>query len=97
MRVIAKSRLREFWEQYPDAEEVLQVWYREACAANWATPQDVKARYRTASFLADDRVVFNIKGNNYRLVVRVLYQFQMVYIRFVGTHKAYDDIDATTV
>lgn len=97
MRVIAKSRLREFWEQHPDAEDALQVWYRETCSASWTTPQDVKTRYRSASFLADDRVVFNIKGNTYRLVVRVLYPFQTVYIRFVGTHKAYDDIDATTV
>ena len=97
MRVIAKSRLREFWEQYPDAEESLEVWYREACAADWTSPQDVKARYRTASFLAGDRVVFNIKGNTYRLVVHVLYKFHTVYIRFVGTHTAYDDIDATTV
>ena len=97
MRVIAKSRLREFWEQYPDAEESLEVWYRETCAADWTSPQDVKARYRTASFLAGDRVVFNIKGNTYRLVVHVLYKFHTVYIRFVGTHTAYDDIDATTV
>lgn len=97
MRVIAKSRLREFWEQYPDAEEPLEVWYREACAADWTSPQDVKARYRTASFLAGDRVVFNIKGNTYRLVVHVLYKFHAVYIRFIGTHAAYDDIDATTV
>lgn len=97
MRVIAKSRLREFWEQHPDAKEPLEVWYREASAADWATPQDVKTRYRTASFPGCDRVVFNIKGNTYRLIVHVLYKFRTVYIRFVGTHSDYDDIDATTV
>ncbi len=97
MRVISKKKLREFWEHHSDSRESLEAWYREAEDATWASPQAIKDRYRHASVLPDNRVVFNIKGNSYRLVVKVLYDFQTVYIRFVGTHAEYDKIDATEI
>jgi mRNA interferase HigB len=97
MRVIAKSALREFWGLHPDAEEPLLAWYREVEKEDWDTPEKVKARYRAASIVGDNRVVFNIKGNKYRLVVRINYPYRVVYIRFVGTHAGYDKIDAEEV
>lgn len=96
MRIIAKSTLREFWEQHPDAEEPLLAWYREVQKEDWNSPAKVKEKYRSASFVGD-RVVFNIKGNNYRLVVRINYAFRVVYVRFVGTHRQYDAIDVEEV
>jgi|SRR5579884_528650 mRNA interferase HigB len=97
MRVIARRALREFWEKHPDAEEALLAWFREAEAADWDSPVAVKARYASASILGGDRVVFNIRGNTYRLVVRINYPYRMVYVRFVGTHAEYDAIDAEEV
>lgn len=97
MRIIAKSTLRDFWERFPDAEEPLLAWYREAEKADWDTPAKLKHQYRNASFVGDNRVVFNIKGNNYRLVVKINYGYQVVYVRFVGTHAEYDKIDAREV
>jgi mRNA interferase HigB len=97
MRVIAKSALREFWGLHPDAEEPLLAWYREVEKEDWDTPAKVKARYRAASIVGDNRVVFNIKGNKYRLVVKINYPYRVVYIRFVGTHARYDKIDAEEV
>ena len=97
MRVIAKSTLREFWEVYADAEDALQAWYEDAERARWNFPADIRSVYPTASFLANNRVVFNIRGNHYRLIVQVHYNTEIVYIRFVGTHAQYDRIDATTI
>src|SRR6266849_5390389 len=97
MRIIAKRTLREFWELHPDAEEALFAWYREVQKEDWDTPAKVKAKYRIASVIGDSRVVFNIKGNDYRLVVKINYSYRVVYIRFVGTHAEYDDIDAEEV
>lgn len=97
MRIIAQRALREFWQNHADAEQPLRAWYATVKRANWATPADVKMAYRNASFLANHRVVFNIKGNAYRLVVALDYQYGAVYIRFIGTHRAYDEIDANTV
>ena len=97
MRVIAKSALREFWKSYPDAEQPLRAWHAEAKAAAWKTPADAKAKYRSASILRGGRVVFNIGGNKYRLIVKINYPFQVIYIRFLGTHREYDRIDAETV
>ncbi len=97
MRIIAKKRLREFWEEYPDAEEPLLAWYREVQQEDWDTPAKVKQTYGNASIVADNRVVFNIKGNDYRLVVKINYAHRVVYIRFVGTHAEYDDIDVEEV
>lgn len=97
MRIIAKTALRNFWEKHPDAEQPLRVWHGEAKATVWNTPADVKAKYRSASILQAGRVVFNIGGNKYRLVVKINYPYQVVYIRFIGTHRKYDHIDAETI
>ena len=92
MRVIAKRTLREFWRQYADAKGPLEAWFREVQRANWASPQEIKDRYASASFVGNDRVIFNIGGNKYRLIVRVNYQYGIVYIRFIGTHADYNRI-----
>jgi mRNA interferase HigB len=97
MRIIAKRPLREFWEKHAPAEMPLLAWFREVAQEDWATPADVKAKYRSASFLPGNRVVFNIKGNDYRLVVRINYPYRTVLIRFVGTHAEYDAINAEEV
>ena len=97
MRIIAKSTLRDFWERFPDAEEPLLAWYREAEKADWVSPAKVKEQYRNSSFVGNNRVVFNIKGNDYRLVVKINYGYRVVYVRFVGTHSEYDRIDAREV
>ncbi len=97
MRVIAKKILREFWEQHPEVEESLLSWFREVEHGDWDTPAKVKLRYPNASIVGDNRAVFNIKGNAYRLVVKINYSFRVVYIRFLGTHREYDRIDAETV
>lgn len=97
MRIIARRTLREFWEGHPDSEQPLRAWYANAKRANWKTPADVKGAYRNASFLANNRVVFNIKGNDYRLVAAIDYEYAAIYIRFVGTHREYDRIDAATI
>ena len=97
MRIIARRALREFWEKHPDARQALQAWYADVKRAEWKSPAEIKAIYRNASFLADNRVVFNVKGNQYRLIVVVQYQHGIVYIRLVGTHQAYDRIDAARI
>lgn len=97
MRVIAVSTLKAFWEQYPAAEVPLKAWLEEAQSAQWQQPADIKAQFGHASILKNRRVVFNIKGNDYRLVVAVAYRFQALYIKFVGTHQQYDAIDVLTV
>jgi len=95
--VIARKTLREFWERHPDAREALVAWFREAELATWSSPQELKRRYPSASFLAGDRVVFNVRGNRYRIVVAIRYPLKLVFIRFVGTHAAYDAIDAEEI
>ena len=97
MRIIAKRTLREFCERHRDAEEPLLAWYREVEHEAWDTPANVKERYRSASIVADNRVVFNIKGNSYRLVVKINYGARIVFIRFVGTHAEYDRINVKEV
>jgi mRNA interferase HigB len=89
--------LRNFWALYPDAEQPLLAWFDEVSKANWTQPADIKAHYATASILKNRRVVFNIKGNDYRLIVAVAYKLGIVYIKFVGTHKQYDAVEAETV
>jgi mRNA interferase HigB len=96
MRIVAKRTLREFWERYPDAEDPLLAWYREVEKEDWTKSSDVKDKFRSASFVGD-RVVFNIKGNDYRLVVKINYPYRVVYVRFVGTHEEYDEIDVKEV
>jgi len=100
MRIIALSALKAFWSEWPtyaDSIEPALAWYREALKADWATPNEVKAQFSSASILKDGRVVFNIAGNKYRIVVWINYNYRVLYIRFIGTHKQYDEIDAPTI
>jgi len=97
MRIIAKKALREFWQVHPDAEEPLLAWFREVEKEDWDTPARLKEKYASASIVGGNRVVFNIKGNNYRLVVKINYPYRVVYIRFVGTHAEYDRVDVEEV
>lgn len=96
-RIIAKSRLRDFWEKHAESEQYLKTWYDTAKSANWFSPNDVKQTYISASILKNGRVVFNIKGNSYRLVVKFNFERQWAFIRFVGTHSEYDKINADTI
>ena len=95
--MISRGTLRNFWEGNADAEQPLKAWFREACAADWATPQDVKDQYGNASVIGNNRVVFNIAGNKYRLIVKFNYEYRVGYIRFIGTHADYDAVDAETI
>jgi len=100
MRVIAVSTLRDFWKhrpQYRDAEAPTLAWYRDVLKADWSKPSEVKSQFASASILRDGRVVFNIGGNRYRIVVWINYPHRVVYIRFIGTHRQYDAIEAQTV
>ncbi|MBS4027854.1 MAG: type II toxin-antitoxin system HigB family toxin [Ignavibacteriales bacterium] len=97
MRVIAKSTLRDFWKKYSDSEQQLKAWYQEANRAHWENSKEIKSEYPTASILKDNRVVFNICGNRYRLIVKINYDYGLVWIRFIGTHSDYDKINATTI
>ena len=100
MRVIALSTLTAFLDSnpaYADAREPVMAWYRQVRATDWATPADVKRDIGTASILKDGRAVFNIAGNKYRIVVWINYPYRVAYIRFIGTHRQYDRIDAQTI
>ena len=98
MRIIAKRTLVQFWESgHGDAEQPLKAWHALAKAASWSHPKEIKAKFSSASFLANNMVVFNIGGNKYRLVVKVEYELNTVYIRFIGSHAEYDKIDASTI
>jgi len=97
MRVIAVKTLRDYWEAFPDAKEPLLAWYEEAEAAHWNNPNELKQQYRNASILTDKRVIFNIHGNSYRLIVDIEYRLMIVFIVWFGTHKQYDKIDAKKV
>jgi len=100
MRIITLSTLKAFWSEnsmYADAIEPTLIWYRHTLKADWSTPAEVKQDFGNASILKDGRVVFNIAGNKYRLIVRINYAYHIVYIRFIGTHEQYDKIDAQTI
>ena len=97
MRIIAKKTLRLFWENHKDCEEQLKTWYNETSKISWNNPNELKKDYPSASILENNRVVFNIKGNNYRLVVKINYEYQIIWIRFVGTHAEYDKINANEI
>lgn len=97
MRVISKKALRDFWIQHPDCEQQLKSWFKEAEVAEWKNPNHIKKDYPSANVLEDNRIVFNIKGNNYRLIIRINYSYKMIWIRFVGTHAQYNKIDATKI
>jgi mRNA interferase HigB len=97
MRVISVKILKDFWANAPDSEQHLRAWVDEVKQADWRQPSDVKDKYRNASILKNRRIVFNIKGNDYQLIVAVAYRFSVVYIKFIGTHKQYDAINAETI
>ena len=96
-RIIAKKTLREYWEEHSECEQYLKTWYETAKLSNWRSPNDIKQTYANASVLKNNRVVFNIKGNSFRLIVKFNYERQWAFIRFVGTHAEYDKINAETV
>lgn len=89
--------MREFWEIHADCEQQLKSWYLETSKAGWNNHNELKQEYPSASILQDNRIVFNIKGNNYRLIVKVNYDYQMIWIRFIGTHAEYDKINANEI
>jgi len=97
MRIIKKKTLIDFWNINKDSQSHLESWYFEVKNADWSSPAEIKEKYKSASILKDSRVVFNIKGNDYRLVVKINYNFKVVYIRFVGTHKEYDKTDVENI
>ncbi len=97
MRVIAKKVLRDFWLKHSDSEQQLKSWYKETCKADWVNPIDIKTEYPKASILKWSRAVFNIYGNKYRLIVSINFQRKWVFVRFIGTHKEYDLIDANKI
>lgn len=96
MRIIARSTLKEFWKKHKDAQQPLLAWFKEAKSARWGNPAIIKQQYVSASILKHNRVVFNIAGNKYRLVVAINYEIKIVFIKFIGTHAEYDNIDAET-
>ncbi len=97
MRIISKKILREFWGKHSDSQQQLTSWFQETSKTEWKSPKAIKQEYPSASFLENNRVVFNIKGNKYRLIVRINYDYRMVWIRFIGTHAEYDKIDANKI
>jgi mRNA interferase HigB len=100
VRIIALSTLKEFLTRspaYADARDPVMAWYRQVRRADWAQPADIKRDIRSASILKDGRAVFNIAGNKYRIVVWINYPYRVAYIRFIGTHRQYDAIDAQTI
>tara|TARA_R110002020_G_scaffold277997_1_gene493403 strand:- start:310 stop:603 length:294 start_codon:yes stop_codon:yes gene_type:complete len=97
VRIIAKRTLRDFWTKHADSEQQLKAWYRETEKTEWENINDLKKDYPSASILQENRIVFNIKGNNYRLIVKFSFEYQICWIRFIGTHAEYDKIDANTI
>lgn len=97
MRIISRKKLKEFWERHTEVRQPLQAWYDYTKHAEWKKPSDIKKVFGNASFVGNDRVVFNLKGNSYRLVVAISYEHSIVFIRFIGTHQEYDKIDAVNI
>ena len=97
MRIIAQKTIREFWSKHSETEQQLKAWYDEVKKADWSTPNDILKEFPNARVIKNDRAIFNIKGNKYRIVIAVKYDFKIVYIRFIGTHKEYDKINAEEI
>jgi mRNA interferase HigB len=97
LRIIANKILREFWEIHPDCEQQLKSWFKETNKAVWKNSNDIKSEYPSASILINNRIVFNIKGNKYRLIVKINFEYEMVWVRFIGTHAQYDKINANNI
>ena len=96
-RIIAKRTIREFWEKYPDSKDYLETWYETVRSANWKTPNEIKEFYATVTILKNSQAVFNVSGNKYRLIAKINFQKQWLFIRFIGTHQEYDKIDADRI
>ena len=96
-RIFSRGTLRQFWEKYPETEQYLKTWYETAMNADWKSPNDVKNTYANASILKNQRVVFNIKGNSYRLIAKFNFEKQWIFVKFIGTHQEYDKINANTI
>ena len=97
LRIIAKKTLREFWEKHKDCEEQLNSWYRDFGNSEWSNFNEIKSIYPNASLIGDNRIVFDIKGNQYRLIIKVQFKLKIAWIRFIGTHAAYDRVNAKTI
>ena len=97
MSIIAKKTIREFWEKHPDSEEALRTWFRESSGGNWRTPNQLKDHFGHARIIGSNRIIYNICGNKYRLIVEVNYQRGWFFIRFIGTHSEYNRIDPHTI
>ncbi|TVQ51372.1 MAG: type II toxin-antitoxin system HigB family toxin [Saprospirales bacterium] len=97
MKIFSRGTLRDFWEKHRDCEFQLKTWYRETEKSSWKTINELKATYPNASILRDNRIVFNIKGNDYRLIVKFNFEYQLAWIRFIGTHTEYDKINANEI
>ena len=96
-RIVAKSTLRIFWEKHADSEQYLKTWYETAKVSSWKSPAVIKKMYANASIIANNRIVFNIKGNSYRLIVQFNYEREWAFIRFIGTHAEYDKVNAAII
>lgn len=96
-RIFSKGTLRDYWERQPGIEQHLKTWFETVMKSTWKTSNDVKATFANASILKDGRIVFNIKGNSFRLVARINFEKKWLFIRFIGTHQEYDKIDANTI
>jgi mRNA interferase HigB len=97
LRIIAKKTLKDFWKVHSDSEQPLKCWYNEVRKSGWRNPNEIKVVYPSASILPANRIVFNIKGNKYRLIVKINYNYQIAWIRFIGTHKEYDKINSEKI
>ena len=97
LKIFSRGTLRDFWNKHADCEYQLKTWYRETEKSNWKTINELKSEYPNASILKDNRIVFNIKGNDYRLVVKFNFEYQLAWIRFIGTHGEYDKINANEI
>ena len=97
MRVIAKSTLRDYWEEHKDVEQALLSWYKVANQAKWSNFNEVKLQFGTCKIIGNDRIVFKVRGNNYRLIIKISFENQLIWIRFIGTHSEYDSINAKQI
>ena len=95
MRIISKKTLKDFYEQskYSDGKSPLEAWHKEVLKLDWSNPNEVKEMYRSASIIGNEKVVFNLAGNKYRLIVTINYYAKIVFIKFIGTHKQYDKVN----
>jgi len=97
MRIIAVNTLRQYWMKYPECEQVLKSWIQEAESANWHSPNELKTQFRSASIITGKRIVFNINGNKYRLIVDIEFRLKIIFIVWFGSHKEYDLIDSKNI